>query len=120
MSTDETPTIAVVGRAETVAPFRAAGLAAVAINPGPGAAGAVQALIDRGCRVIFFTEDLYPYLAPVIERHRRSATPSLVALPVGSERLGIARLRDIVRRAVGADVLASGRLEPGKEQTVAE
>ena len=120
MSIDQAPTIAVVGRPEIVAPFRAAGLSVVAIEPGPGAASAVQALVDRGCRVVFFTEDLYADLAPVIERHRRSATPSLVALPTGSERLGMARLREIVRRAVGADVLADGRPAPGKEQRVAE
>jgi vacuolar-type H+-ATPase subunit F/Vma7 len=120
MSTDQTPTIAVVGRAEIVAPFRAAGLAAVAIEPGPGAAGAVQALVDRGCQVVFFTEDLHHDLAPVIERYHRSPTPSLVALPVGSQRLGMARLREIVRRAVGADVLAAGRTAPGKEQRLAE
>jgi vacuolar-type H+-ATPase subunit F/Vma7 len=104
MSTDVAPTLAVVGRAEIVAPFSGAGLAAVAVEPGPAAADAVQALIDRGCRVIFYTEDLFADLAPVVEHYRRSAVPSLVALPVGTERLGVERLKDIVRRAVGADV----------------
>ncbi|MFO7650031.1 MAG: V-type ATP synthase subunit F [bacterium] len=104
MSTEEAPTIAVAGRPEVVAPFRAAGLSALAVEPGPAAAAAVQALIDRGCRVVFFTEDLFPYLAPIIERYQRSAVPSLVSLPVGTQRLGVERLKDIVRRAVGADV----------------
>lgn len=104
MSTEAAPTIAVVGRAETVAPFRAAGLTAVSVEPGPGAADAVQSLIDRGCRVIFYTEDLFVDLKPVVERSRRQAVPSLVSLPVGTERLGVERLKDIVRRAVGADV----------------
>ncbi len=104
MSTEAAPTLAVVGRSDVIAPFRAAGLAAVPVEPGPGAAAAVQALIESGCRVVFYTEDLFPQLLPLLERYRRAAVPSLVALPVSAERYGIERLKDIVRRAVGADV----------------
>jgi vacuolar-type H+-ATPase subunit F/Vma7 len=60
--------------------------------------------VRDGYRVIFFTEDLLPDLAPLLERHRHDATPCLVPLPVGGSRAGMDRLRDIVRRAVGADV----------------
>jgi vacuolar-type H+-ATPase subunit F/Vma7 len=106
--------IAVVGRQDVVTPFRAAGLETVAANPGPEAVEAVQRLVDAGFHVVFFTEDLFASLAGQLERYRRSAVPCLVPLPVGDARAGAARLREIVRKAVGADVFSQGAAAPGK------
>ncbi len=104
MSSDGVPSVAVVGRAEVVMPFAAAGIAALAAEPGPEALAAVKRLADGGCRVIFYTDDLAESLAPLLERYRRQATPSIVELPSRAGGHGIERLRQIVRRAVGADV----------------
>jgi len=96
--------VGVVGRAEIIAPFRAAGIAVFPIEPGPDAGSAVEALLDAGVAVLFYTEDLSPHLTGLLDRYSRSATPSLVMLPMGAEQRGFERLREIVRRAVGADV----------------
>lgn len=105
--------VGVIGRPEVVAPFRAAGFAVFPVQPGPEAAAKIEELTGSGMAVLFYTEDLYPYLAGTIGRCSRTATPCLVMLPMGAEQLGFARLREIVRRSVGADVF--GR-EPAERQ----
>jgi V/A-type H+-transporting ATPase subunit F len=110
MSTDEIrqDSIAVIGRSEVVAPFRAAGLAVFPAEP-DGAAAKAEELAAAGFRVIFYTEDLYESLAHVVARHSREAVPCLVMLPMGAQQQGVARLREIVKRAVGADIFGKGQ-----------
>jgi V/A-type H+/Na+-transporting ATPase subunit F len=105
--------VGVVGRPEVVAPFRAAGLAVFPVQPGPEAAARIEELAGSGLTVLFYTEDLYPYLAGVVGRCSRTATPCLVMLPMGAGQHGLTRLRELVKRAVGADVF--GR-EPAERQ----
>ena len=107
--------VGVVGRPEIIAPFRAAGFAVFPIEPGPDASSAVEALLDAGIAVLFYTEDLSPYLTGLLSRYSRSATPGLVMLPMGAEQRGFERLREIVRRAVGADVF--GRTHAPRGET---
>ncbi len=103
--------VGVVGRPELVAPFRAAGFAVFAIEPGPGACAQVEALVGTGLSVIFYTEDLHPHIESYVARCSRAATPCLVMLPMGPRQHGLARLREIVRRTVGADVFGGGPAE---------
>jgi vacuolar-type H+-ATPase subunit F/Vma7 len=105
--------IAVVGRHDVVVPFQAAGLEVFPVEPGPDASPRVQTLVYKGYHVIFFTEDMLPYLAALLEQHRRSATPCLVSLPLGGAQQAAARLKDVVKRAVGADIFG-GEVPPGK------
>ena len=116
MSTEAIPDagIAVVGRGEVVTPFKGAGLAVFPVEPGPRAATQVQKLVDDGYRIVFFTEDLFPHLGALLERSRRCAVPCLVALPLGAGRQGIARLKEIVKRAVGADIFGDEPRGDGK------
>jgi vacuolar-type H+-ATPase subunit F/Vma7 len=100
--------VGVIGRPEVVAPFRAAGLAVFPVEPGPEAVAKVEELAGSGLTVLFYTEDLYPHLEGIVARYSRTATPCLVMLPMGTEQRGLVRLREIVRRAVGADVFGQG------------
>ncbi len=104
--------VVVAGPSELVAPFRAAGLDTCPTEPGPGCSAQVEALVQRGYRIVFFTADLTPHLGSLLERYSRSAIPCLVPLPLDDAGTGAARLRALVRRAVGADVLKM----PGKEK----
>jgi vacuolar-type H+-ATPase subunit F/Vma7 len=115
---DETAKVGVVGRTEVIAPFRAAGFAVFPVEPGPGAGAEVETLLDTGLSVLFYTEDLSPYLAGLIGRYSRSATPCLVMLPMGAEQRGLERLREIVRRAVGADVFGRAHAPRGEATSV--
>ncbi len=96
--------IAVVGRKDIVVAFQAAGLAVFPVEPGPGVAGQVKQVLKAGHRVVFFTEDLFPYLGTLLEENRKAATPCLVALPLGGAQRSVARLKEVVKRAVGADI----------------
>jgi vacuolar-type H+-ATPase subunit F/Vma7 len=104
---------AVAGRPEVIAPFRAAGFAVFPVEPGPEAGAEIEKLLDGGLSVLFYTEDLAPHLAGLIGRYSRSATPCLVMLPMGAEQRGLDRLREIVRRAVGADVFGRAQAPRG-------
>ncbi len=106
--------VGVVGRPDVIAPFRAAGFAVFPVEPGPDACAKVESLVETGLSVLFYTEDLSPHLAGLVGRYSRSATPCLVMLPMGAEQRGFARLREIVRRAVGADVF--GRAHAPRER----
>jgi len=110
--------VGVVGRSEVVAPFRAAGFAVFPIEPGPDAGAKVEALVAAGLSVVFYTEDLSPHLAGLIGRYSRSATPCLVMLPMGAKQRGFERLREIVRRAVGADVFGRTHAPRGAKTSV--
>jgi V/A-type H+-transporting ATPase subunit F len=99
--------IAVVGRAEVVMPFRAAGFAVFPVESGPAAGAKVEELAGAGYMVVFYTEDLYPHLNVQISRYSRTATPCLVMLPMGAQAAGLARLREVVKRAVGADIFGA-------------
>jgi len=110
--------VGVVGRAGVVAPFRAAGFAVYPIEPGPDAGAKVEALIASGLSVLFYTEDLSAHLAGLIGRYSRSATPCLVMLPMGAEQRGFERLRETVRRAVGADVFGRAQAPRGEVTAV--
>lgn len=110
--------VGVVGRPEVIAPFRAAGFAVFPVEPGPDASSKVETLLDAGLSVLFYTEDLSPHLAGLLGRYSRSATPGLVMLPMGAEQRGFERLREIVRRAVGADVFGRAHAPRGEVTSV--
>jgi vacuolar-type H+-ATPase subunit F/Vma7 len=67
----------------------------------------VEELLRRGYHVVFFTADLAPFLARLLARHSRRALPCLTELPLASGGAGAERMRSIVKRAVGADVLGT-------------
>jgi vacuolar-type H+-ATPase subunit F/Vma7 len=96
--------IAVIGRKDIVVAFQAAGLAVFPVEPGPEAVSQVERVVAAGHQVVFFTEDLFPFLGSQLEKYRRAATPCLVALPLGGAQQSVARLKEVVRRAVGADI----------------
>lgn len=110
--------VGVVGRCDIIAPFRAAGFAVFPVEPGPEAGAKIEALIAAGLSVLFYTEDLAPHLAGLIGRYSRSATPCLVMLPMGAEQRGFERLRETVRRAVGADVFGRAQAPRGEATSV--
>lgn len=110
--------VGVVGRPEVIAPFRAAGFAVFPVEPGPDASAKVERLLGAGLAVLFYTEDLSEHLAGLLDRYCRSATPGLVMLPMGAEQRGFERLREIVRRAVGADVFGRAHAPRGEAKSV--
>lgn len=98
-------TMAIVGKRETIMPFLATGAAVVYVKKGEGAA-AVKDLIDRGFKIIFFTEEFIEELEEILRAYRNKTVPCLIPIPTGQSKtkLAIERIRGVIKRAVGADV----------------
>jgi len=100
--------------------MRALGLDAFPAAADAGAAALVGRLVEQGYDVIFYTADLAPFLAPLLERHRRATVPAIMEISnfksqIGNLKSEIApprsssgRLKELLRRAVGADVFGQG------------
>jgi V/A-type H+-transporting ATPase subunit F len=68
---------------------------------------------DSGYAVIFVTEQLAAGLDEEIQQVSFEPLPSVVLIPnsQGSLGLGARRIRDVVKKAVGADILADSEEE---------
>jgi V/A-type H+-transporting ATPase subunit F len=97
--------IAVIGERDTILPFRALGLEIVPMNPDERVNEQVEKLLKEKVRIIFFTPDLFPHLQPIMERTRKSPVPCFIALPTAKVEITIERLRRLVAKAIGADLL---------------
>jgi V/A-type H+-transporting ATPase subunit F len=97
--------IAVIGERDVILPFRALGVEIVPTVPGPEVREQVEVLLTQKKTVIFFTPDLFPYINPIMERTRKQAIPCFIALPLTKEELSIKRLKKLVARAVGAELI---------------
>lgn len=112
--------IAIVGPRETVAAFSLLGVDVVPVSTGPEAVAALYKLKramrdDRGIQrnvyaVVFITEDLAAGISQDDERKlQRGALPAIIPLPsiheAGGASYGLQRLKRIVERAIGSDIL---------------
>ncbi|MDD3896265.1 MAG: V-type ATP synthase subunit F [Candidatus Peribacteraceae bacterium] len=111
--------IAIIGSPEAIAGFSLLGTDAI---PAKNAEEAVEALFmlkrkmltdEKGVErneyaIVFITEDLANGISPDDEKKlARGALPAIIPLPShkGSTGYGLARLKRIVERAVGTDIL---------------
>lgn len=99
--------VAIVGSRNVIMPFLATGARVVFIEKREDTLERVQDLIKEGQSIIFFTDDLTDYLQPVLEENRQKSLPCLVPIPAGRGEVskGTIRIRQIIKRAVGVDIL---------------
>lgn len=112
--------IAIVGPKETVAAFSLLGVDVVTAGTTAEAVASLFKLkretqMERGVQrsvygVVFITEDLASGISPDDERKlQRGALPAIIPLPSIHETdgtsYGLARLKRIVERAIGSDIL---------------
>lgn len=100
--------IAIVGRKDVYLGFKALGLRVVDARSASEAEQAIYELATQEYAIIFIAESLAAELGSVIERYRKQATPAIVMIPDNRGSLGIARerVRRLVERAVGIDILS--------------
>jgi len=98
-------TMAIVGQRETIMPFLATGATVVYVNKGE-CVTVIEDLIDRGYKIIFFTEEFIEELNETLLEYRNKTIPCLIPIPTGrgKTKLAIERIRGVIKRAVGADV----------------
>lgn len=102
--------IAIVGKKDVYVGFKALGVTVRDARTPQGAERAVLDLVAQGFSIIFLQESLARELEALLERFRKQPTPAIVMIPDNTGSLGIARerIRRLVERAVGIDILSRG------------
>jgi vacuolar-type H+-ATPase subunit F/Vma7 len=104
--------IAIVGDPDQILAFTAVGIETMEVTDEPSAVETVRRLAEEGYAVILVQERFYRALSDVLERYAGQVTPCISAVPggEGSQGLALEALREIVKKAVGADIFAQGGL----------
>jgi V/A-type H+-transporting ATPase subunit F len=100
--------LAVVGERATVVAFEGLGIAAFPVGSVAEARETVTRLIKKKEHaVIFITEDIGKDLTDVIAESAREYAPSVVLVPssAGSQQIGLRKLSNVLKRALGTDIL---------------
>ncbi len=102
--------IAIVGKKDVYLGFKAVGVTVHDAQTPQAAEQAVLDLASQGFSIIFLQEGLARELGALLERFRKQPTPAIVMIPDNMGSLGIARerIRRLVERAVGIDILSRG------------
>ena len=98
--------IAAVGREDIISVFKIYGVECHPVEgPGKDAAEVFGKLYKKNYRIIFVTEDVYSKCSHIIEDDR--TYPQVTVLPDnrGSAGLGAQRIKKLVIKAIGADIL---------------
>lgn len=99
--------IAVIGDRDSILMFRATGVEVFPVEGAEEAERLLRSLAGEGYVCIFLTENLVSDLKPLLEEFAARPLPALSFIPTGAGSLGLARekLKHIVEKAVGADIL---------------
>lgn len=100
--------LAIIGERDVILSFRAVGVQTFGADTPGEAAETLHSLAKSGkYAVIFVTETVAEEILPVIQEYTTQALPSIVLVPgpQGSEGFALERIRRIVEKAVGADIL---------------
>ena len=103
-----TSQLAVVGERATVIAFEGLGMAAFPVESVDDARKTLSMLIrKKEHAVIFVTEDIGEKIPDVIAESAREYAPSVVLVPssAGSQQIGLRKLSQVLKRALGTDIL---------------
>ncbi len=98
--------IAVIGDMDSILCFRAIGVSTFPVSESKEARAVVRRLIQDKVSVIFVTERIASGMMDLIDELAKETLPSVVLIPdnQGSLGLGMERIRQMVIKAVGADI----------------
>lgn len=102
--------IAIVGKKDVYLGFKALGLTVCDAQTPQAAERAILDLVSQGFSIVFISETLARELGPLLDKFSKQSTPAVVMIPDNTGSLGIARerIRRLVERAVGMDILSRG------------
>lgn len=103
--------VAIVGRKDVYLGFKALGLTIREVQSSSEAEAAILDLAKQGFSIIFVSEDLAQQIMSVIDLFNKEPAPAIVMIPDHRGSLGLARerIRRLVEKAVGIDILAKER-----------
>ncbi len=98
---------AVIGSRDSILGFKSLGISIFSVKDGEEASRTLAAIAKDDYAAIFITEDLYEGVEEVLKDLRERPFPTVTFIPGtgGTRGLGMERLRNNVRKAVGADIL---------------
>ncbi len=100
--------IAFLGSADSVKGFRPLGIATFPVTEREAAVKALRDCLAARYAIVWVTEDVALLLEEELKAIRFEPTPAILVLPpmTGSKGLGLRRLKALVEKAVGADILS--------------
>lgn len=99
--------IAMIGDRDSIMGFKALGVATYPVETTQQATQAIREAIRQQYRIVFITEQVMPDRSEIESLLGSRAYPVITPIPSnrGSLGLGMSRLRDLIIRAAGADIL---------------
>ncbi len=97
--------MAIMGDADSILSFKAAGIDAFGVNAANAAATLKR--LAKDYEIIFVTDNFAASLTEVIKRYDRAAYPAIIPVPSkeGGNGLGMRLLQESSERALGVDIL---------------
>ncbi len=104
--------IAIVGDRDQILAFTALGLETFPVANNDEAVAKVEELAEGGYAVILVQERFFGAMSGLLQKYSTKVTPCISAIPgsSGSQGLALEALREVVKKAVGADIFAQGGL----------
>lgn len=97
--------IGVIGPADRVMCFKAAGFEIYDARTAEEAEAALKTARKADCAIIYIVPDLAEQIAESIKRLAKDTLPAVIPLPEAGGGYGITQLKGAVERAVGADII---------------
>jgi V/A-type H+-transporting ATPase subunit F len=100
--------IGFLGSKDTVMGFTPLGISTYIVSDRTTALSALNECLTNGFALLFVTEEIAEMLADELRAVRFRPTPAILVVPstLGSTGLGLRRLKTLVEKAVGADILS--------------
>ncbi len=99
--------IAVLGDKDSVLGFQALGLEVFPVQTVEEAKSTLHKLAREDYAVVYLTEGYATHMTAEVARYKDALTPAIILIPgkEGSLGIGMANIKSVVERAVGADIL---------------
>lgn len=99
--------IAVVGDFDTVSIFKSVGVTVYPVDEGKSEDEVVEQVFQEDYQIIFLTERLAEKYSSLVDKTDSETFPMIVLIPdqKGSTGLAFRRIRETVKKAIGADIL---------------
>lgn len=103
--------LAVIGERDLVLSFKALGIPVFGVDSLDQAKETMRKLIEEEYALIFITETLASGMSDLLQEVATKPVPAIIPIPTskGSSGFALNRLRETIKKAVGADVFKEER-----------
>jgi V/A-type H+-transporting ATPase subunit F len=98
--------MAAIGDQDTVILFNAIGIRTFTAQNNVEADKIIFDLVNRKCKIIYVTEELYATLGETIEKYKSLPFPIIMPIPSGqgNKEIGLKKIKENVEKAIGIDI----------------